>query len=259
MPCARCKAPTICTITLLRSLAGPGGAFDTPKSKCPPDRGSSEWVTDIPASLYPNSPSSPSLESYFPIPKSTPSYRNSKPPTSIDCSTISANLTGPRAIPIRGASDSSTPPLTPDGGSDCSDPNGSPVLNPKHEKDALDFLMTLFPRNGLDMLPHAKSISISSSNLGASFDGMVLNLPDKPKTLYVDAKSAHAVSLRESVVALLDLADEHLGCSALVLVLERSSPVLGKVLHSLMYVGGTVVTTPPFPVDPAFVLVGMEI
>ncbi|KAK7472642.1 hypothetical protein VKT23_000755 [Stygiomarasmius scandens] len=119
--------------------------------------------------------------------------------------------------------------------------------------------MTLFPRHGLDMLPHAKSISISSPNMNASFEGMVLDLPGKPKTLYVDAKSAQAVSLRESVVALLDLADEHLGCSALVLVLERSSPYLGQLLHSLMYVGGTVVTKPPFPIDPAFVLVGMEI
>lgn len=119
--------------------------------------------------------------------------------------------------------------------------------------------MTLFPRNGLNMLPYAKSISISSPKMDASFEGMVLDLPDHAKTLYVDAKSAHAVSLRESVVALLDLADEHLECSALVLVLERSSPLLGQLLHSLMYVGGTVMTKPPFPVDPTFVLVGMEI
>jgi hypothetical protein len=62
-----------------------------------------------------------------------------------------------------------------------------------------------------------------------------------------------------SIVALLDLADESLECSALVIVLERSSPSLGKLLHSLMYVGGTVVTKPPFEVDPAFVLVGLEI
>lgn len=62
-----------------------------------------------------------------------------------------------------------------------------------------------------------------------------------------------------SIVALLDLADEHLECSALVIALERSSDALGDLLHSLMYVGGTVVTNPPFQVDPAWVLVGMEI
>ena len=62
-----------------------------------------------------------------------------------------------------------------------------------------------------------------------------------------------------SIVALLDLADEQLECNALVIALERTSPALGDLLHSLMYVGGTVVTKPPFPTDPAYVLVGMEI
>lgn len=44
-----------------------------------------------------------------------------------------------------------------------------------------------------------------------------------------------------------------------MLALEKSCPVLGELLHSLMYVGGTVVTAPPFPVDPAYILVGLEI
>lgn len=61
------------------------------------------------------------------------------------------------------------------------------------------------------------------------------------------------------MVALLDLADESLECTALIIVLERSSPSLGDLLHSLMYVGGTVVTKPPFKVDPGFILVGIEI
>jgi len=159
-------------------------------------------------------------------------------------------------IPVRGGSDIATPPLTPDGGSDySSDRSFSPIS--KQQKDALDFLMTLFP-SGLGALPYAKSISISSPNMGSAFNGMVLQLPDNPKTLYVDAKSAESVSLRESIVALLDLADD-LECSALVIVLERSSPALGEILHSLMYVGGTVVTKPPFPAHSAFVLVGMAI
>ena len=62
-----------------------------------------------------------------------------------------------------------------------------------------------------------------------------------------------------SIIALLDLADERLGCSGLAIVLERSYPNLGALLHSLMYVGGTVVTKPPFDVDPAFVLVGLDV
>jgi len=140
--------------------------------------------------------------------------------------------------------------------------NGSPTfpaVSDKHQKDALDFLMTIFPRNGVAALPYSRSVAISAPNIGAAFDGVVLQLPGKPKTLYVDGKSAQSVSIRESIVALLDLADESLECSALVIALERSSPALDKILHSLMYVGGTVVTKPPFEVDPAFVLVGLEI
>ena len=67
------------------------------------------------------------------------------------------------------------------------------------------------------------------------------------------------IPLSFSIVALLDLADESLGCSSLIIILERSSPNLGLLLHSLMYVGGTVVTKPPYQVDPAFVLVGLEV
>ena len=79
-----------------------------------------------------------------------------------------------------------------------------------------------------------------------------------------------------SIVALLDLADEQFGCSAFVIALDRSSSALGMcslvpskarhvltsssgdLIHSLMYVSGTIVTQPPFAVDPAYVLVGIE-
>jgi hypothetical protein len=62
-----------------------------------------------------------------------------------------------------------------------------------------------------------------------------------------------------SITALLDLADECFECSALVIALEKTSPALSNLIHSLMYVGGSVVTKPPFPADPAHVLVGLEI
>ena len=62
-----------------------------------------------------------------------------------------------------------------------------------------------------------------------------------------------------SIVALLELADEHLHCSALVIVLNKSFIGLNDLLHSLMYVGGSVVTKPPFQVNPAYILVGLEI
>ena len=91
-------------------------------------------------------------------------------------------------------------------------------------------------------------------------------LPVGLRKLYLDCKSAEFVSLKyiilatcvlrwllvtshcSSIVALLDLADESLGYSSLVQVifLERSSPNLSAHLHSLMYVGGSVVTKPTF-------------
>ncbi|KAF8919966.1 ornithine decarboxylase antizyme-domain-containing protein [Mucidula mucida] len=251
---AKCKAPTTCTTTLLRSLADPGGAFDAPKSKCPPDRGSSNCVTGSSARLHSSPYSLSSSPDYtylnpsfdYSIGKISKTPPESKtPPAAI-----------PRAIPTRSSSGLSTPPLTPDDGSDCS-LSGSDFGG--DEKDALDFLMTVFPHQGLGALSHAKRVTISAPTLGSDFNGMVLDLPGQPKTLYVDGKSSQSVSLRESIVALLDLADERLQCSALVIVLERSSPNLGELLHAFMYVGGTVVTKPPFTVNPAFVLVGLEI
>lgn len=119
------------------------------------------------------------------------------------------------------------------------------------------------------------------------------------KTLYMSAQGAFKQydRVRETIVALLDLASEHLECDSLVMVLDRgmgggaisggvtldsrlgtissgasentgvgaggsnqySRQEFGELLHSLMYVGGSVVTRPPFPVDPRFVLVGIEV
>ncbi|KAJ7703293.1 ornithine decarboxylase antizyme-domain-containing protein [Mycena rosella] len=198
---------------------------------------SSDCVTGSPASISPAS-NSPYFSNYYHPPSN---------PRPIPASRSSSGTSN---------SDLATPPLTPDNGSEFGD---SPAVSDKNQKDALDFLLTIFPRHGVGALAHSRSVAISAPHLGAAFDGVVLQLPGKPKTLYVDGKSAQSVSIRESIVALLDLADESLECSALVIVLERSSPSLGKILHSLMYVGGTVVTKPPFEVDPAFVLVGLEI
>ncbi|KIY74314.1 hypothetical protein CYLTODRAFT_448076 [Cylindrobasidium torrendii FP15055 ss-10] len=222
-----------------------------PEAKCPPDRGSSHCVRDSAAPVFPSYPFPPSpsntfqqttYESKFPIgtAQSPSPYHK-------------AFAAAPRAIPKRAGSDLATPPLTPDEGSDSGSEFGG------DEKDALDFLMTVFPDDGLSALPYAKRVNISGPQLAADFHGMVLALPGQPKTLYVDGKSAQMVSLRDSIVALLDLADEQLECTALVIVLERSSSHLSELLHALMYVGGSVVTKPAFKVDPAFVMVGLEI
>jgi len=144
-----------------------------------------------------------------------------------------------------------TPPLTPD--------DATEDVSVKSNDDSLELLTTLFPDHAMMALPYAKSVSISSPEMGTSFDGVLLELPGGPKTFYVDGKSAEVVNVRESIVALLDLADEHLQCSALVIALEKTSPALSSLLHALMYVGGAVITKPDFPVHPAYVLVGLEI
>ena len=102
------------------------------------------------------------------------------------------------------SSDISTPPLTPDG-YNRGQGSISPTSGSKVSRDALDFLMTLFPRHGLIALPYAKRMSISAPNLGAAFDGVVLDLPGEPRTLYVDGKSAESVNLRERYGNLLGL------------------------------------------------------
>lgn len=62
-----------------------------------------------------------------------------------------------------------------------------------------------------------------------------------------------------SVVALLDLASEQLECEALIIALPKTSDDLDELIHSLMYVGGQVVTRPPFNTNPSYLLIGMEV
>ena len=128
------------------------------------------------------------------------------------------------------------------------------------------------------VFPHAKTRSLSVSFTVPNFLGSEFNIPGLLKTLYLDGKHVEFVSLREwwlflplvccklvdnplfsSIVALLDVANESLACSSLVILLEWwSSPNLGADLHSIVYVGGItvdslVVTKPSFMVDPVFV------
>jgi len=262
--CAICKAPATCTIILLPSLADLSGVFDIPTSKCPPDRGSSDCVTGSPASMVSSSPfsdisSSPSRD--YVATKSLSHHPDSYHNTDYVFSGRK-DAAMPQAIPRRSSSpyNIATPPLTPDDDEEDEDGgNWASGITTEHSKDALELLLNFFPHDGMKMLPFAKSVTVSAPNMGTTFDGLVVKLPGQPKTLYVDGQNAETVSLRESIVALLDLADEHLECSCLVIALDKSSPALGELLHSLMYVGGTVVTQPPFQVDPAYVLVGLEI
>lgn len=219
-------------------------------------------LSSSPSSFFSDIPTKYSQSPTLPItPGSTPNSSTD----SLPLAKFAPFSTGPGRInsnafkQLAPASLPATPPLTPDNGHG----SGIAALAAKHNNDALDFLQQLFPRDALKALPFAKSVKISSAGLGAVWDGVILDLPApkggvSKKTLYVNGKGAEHVQLRESIVALLDLADERFECSAFVIALERASPALGDLLHSLMYVSGTIVTTPPFPTGPSFVLVGIE-
>lgn len=222
------------------------GAFDAPKAKCPPDRGSLGCVTDSPASTYASLHSSPtnsptlssssdstnsSVSSLSDVSSRNSSlYTNSRepslvypltPPLTAADRNNQANIQSffnhnntqkeheqfprssvlPQPIINKNASvayahNIATPPLTPD---DSPFDESSPIKQRDHA-DALEFLTNLFPTQGVSALQFAKSVSIASAGMNASFDGVVLSLPGKPKTLYVDGKSAEIVSLRERYV-----------------------------------------------------------
>jgi hypothetical protein len=88
-----------------------------------------------------------------------------------------------------------TPPLTPD--------DFIEDVSVSSNDDALELLTTLFPNHAMSALPYAKSVSISSPEMGTSFDGVVLELPGGPKTFYVDGKSAEIVNVRERCASFL--------------------------------------------------------
>jgi hypothetical protein len=113
------------------------------------------------------------------------------------------------------------------------------------------------------------------------WEGAILDESHKGlRTLYVESKSFDAVSLRENVVSLIERADEEFECTGVVFCLNKNNANLGnyfslaasvlsgftdnkyqtaETLHSLMYVGGTVVSQPPFAVDSNYVLVGLDV
>jgi hypothetical protein len=192
--------PGVCAIfqVVLTKPAHPfrSGAFDAPKAKCPPDRGSPNWVTDGSASFFPFITDSPASSPSSSPPSCTSPISHSPYHLSRFHGKHASTSTSPRSIPSRNSSFTSTPALTPDDGSDYSNSSGSFVENVK-EDDALDFLMTLFPHHGLSALPYSRSVTISAPNMGVEFHGVVLTVPGKPKTLYVDGKSAQSVNLRE--------------------------------------------------------------
>jgi len=215
----------------LPSLAGPGGVFDTPLDKCPLV-GSVEHVRDgPPSSLSKNQiPAIKNVDNKG----ASPGY-----PMHTASSPIDFNKR-------RHSNDLlATPPLTPE---NC-------VAIPQPQKHSA-FPSALFSENASTVAKYSVPIQISSNS---TWEGFELSLPNWPKTLYVDGSRATQAHLRESIVALLDLADEQLECSSVIIALRRNSPELDALIHGLMYVGGQVVTRPPFKASQDYILIGLEI
>ncbi|KAG9051736.1 hypothetical protein FS842_011108 [Serendipita sp. 407] len=217
------------TITPLRSLAGRSGVFDTPVEKCPP-RGSAGHVTGVlPSSFSKNTSSKVSLsDGPYPSPGS---------PATAPINVVKARQLSNHQL--------ATPPLTPE---------NSLVIGQPHKLSA--FAATLFPEQATTVAKYASPLQLESDS---PWDGFILSLPNGSKTLYVNGKGAQLANLRESVVALLELADEELECSAVVIAIPKASGALDELIHSFMYVGGQIVTRPPFKVDASYLLIGLEI
>lgn len=215
------------------SLPSPVSAASTPDSS--PELRSSRNVVYSQNAFYPTTPphSSSTLDTDFAAGilgcSSATNFSLQSPPA--------PGASAPRFIPNghghQKASHSTfhglnTPPPTPDStpstASSSSPGNGPRVggsmskISSRQRQDALDFLTTLFPRSGISALPHAKSVRITSAEMGVDpgngfvFEGVVLDLPGRPKTLYVDGKGAENIKLRERYVCQLCL--PYLCCGA---------------------------------------------
>ncbi|KAG9035214.1 hypothetical protein FRB95_011657 [Tulasnella sp. JGI-2019a] len=257
----------ISTITQLLSLEGPGGGFDVPKEKCPPDIGSGGSLGEVTVRSAPpstisshhasttyhhSSKSSSSLPSSLSgvsaqikkqSPGSTLIHSSTdgpvdlvkKPQDNIN-TTARSTITSPRTAmnhthqykhqqgsttnntssqPMNIVKTSTrvvdgftisfkepsafleTPPSTPEmkamavgGWMDQANP-------------ALAFLRNIFkPHGAREALPFATSVTIDTQE-GVTWEGIVLSLTGKPKTLYVNGKGAESVQLRERCVFLV--------------------------------------------------------
>jgi hypothetical protein len=98
--------------------------------------------------------------------------------------------------------------------------------------------------------------------LGTGWTGAVVENPVAgTRTLYLAGKVLSDVQLRDSIVQVVERAEEEYGCDALVLALDKKTEGLGDLLHQLMYVGCTVVSNHDNTGEPNdnYLLLGMEL
>ncbi|EGU13628.1 Salivary gland secretion 1 [Rhodotorula toruloides ATCC 204091] len=99
--------------------------------------------------------------------------------------------------------------------------------------------------------------------LGSGWSGCILDNPlTGTRTLYVGGGRYEDVELRDSVVDVIDRAEEEYGCQSVVLALRKDGAEdLGALVHQLLYIGCTVVSNHDETGVPndEYLLLGMEI
>ncbi|KAK4702165.1 hypothetical protein P7C70_g4065, partial [Phenoliferia sp. Uapishka_3] len=178
-------------------------------------------------------------------PPSPPSSAPSSPSsiTGLDFATKAA-FTNPLHLALSSPSPPIKPLLTPQSSSD-------------HIQVSPSLLSVIFPASS--PVHGLASTTIDLDDVSTGWKGVVLENPAMGmRTLYVSGGSYVDANLRESVCGVLEKAEEELGCTGVVMCLEKNSPDVGDLLHSLMYVGGTI-TNVPFAANPAYILVGLDV
>lgn len=124
---------------------------------------------------------------------STVSSSTTKP---INIVKISTKVINGFTISFKEPSPLETPPSTPD------KTHGRWM---EEADPALHFLKDVFTgRSANQALPFSTSVTIEQE--GTTWEGVVLALPDKPKTLYVNGRGAESVQLRERYIATATIA-----------------------------------------------------
>jgi len=80
------------------------------------------------------------------------------------------------------------------------------------------------------------------------------------ETLFLRGNGLEHTDLKESFVAIIELAEQWLKCNTLVVCLDKKSPHLSTLIRSFFYVGFELVTPGTYNHNSGdFILVGMEL
>ncbi|CAG8588067.1 11693_t:CDS:2 [Ambispora gerdemannii] len=130
--------------------------------------------------------------------------------------------------------------------------SGGLNLSNSSTKGGSELFRTGIPSASIDMILTIVSAQPKSEY---AWKGFVVN-----ETLFLKGSGLENVDLRESIVAVLELAEECLKCRSLVVCLNKKDPQLTTLIRTFMYVGFEACAPQVFDHDTEkFMLVGMEL